>query len=55
MKRLFRLTWRSRTEIAHDIASEFEFHLEERTRALVESGMPHPDRRIRDLLRATYE
>ena len=49
MKRLFRFTWRSRTEIAHDVASEFEFHLEERTRALIESGMPPADARAQAL------
>ena len=42
MKRLFRFTWRSRAEIAQDVANEFDFHIEERTRALVDSGM-RPD------------
>jgi hypothetical protein len=40
MKRLFRFTWRSRTEIAQDVTTEFDFHIDERIRALVESGMP---------------
>jgi predicted permease len=39
MKRLFRFTWRSRRDIARDVANEFDFHIEERTRELVESGM----------------
>src|SRR5687768_6584978 len=40
LRRLFRWPWRTRAEIADDVEREIGFHLDARTRELIETGLP---------------